>query len=113
MGLISNLSKTDRRLLATGAGMYVGGKVTEKSSGGGPVGTVGSFSELGGKMALGYVGVGETVQAVAQGHRAFAGYHAKGIFDAIRGMGTRSPDMIQKDIAVAERIVKAGMRGIL
>lgn len=113
MGLIANLSKADRRVLATGAGMYVGGKVTEKSSGGGTVGTIGSFSEMGGKLALGYVGVGETVQAVMQGNRSYVEHHAKGIFDAIRGMGTRSPDMIQKDIAVAERIVKAGMRGIL
>lgn len=107
------LSRTDKKLLAIGGGMFAGGKVVDKASGGSPVvQTGGQFTSYGGLTTLGFVGAGETVEAMATANKIFVGQQAKNIFATIRGMGTKSLDMIEKDTAVAERIVKAGMKAI-
>jgi len=108
------LSRTDKKMIAFGAGMFGGGQVVNKASGGqGPVGTSGSAASIVGVSALGYVGAGEIVEQIGLGTRAVVGHHAKDIFSTIKTGINKSQQMLERDTDVARRVIKSGLSGIL
>lgn len=63
------LTRTDKKLLAIGGGMFAGGKVVDKVGGGGAVETGAQASTLGGGLALSYVGASELAEQIGVGSK--------------------------------------------
>jgi len=105
--LLSKLSSTDRKLIATGAGFYGGGYVADKATGGGstPVALGSDMSKGIGGLAFGYVGnkmAGNYIRA----NYLFGKRYAKGIAGTVGS--TLSSQSAHVDSTVAKAVARGG-----